>query len=599
MMGDLLYIDGVAVDLGEGVDITLNYKSNLLTELDKIVGNNSYTIKLPKTARNLGIIGNSDIPAGVGQYPRVTHEARYFRNGVEVIPSGSAVLLGVGDSIEVVLTWGVSEGLIKLAEDDTNLNEFTSIEDSIQWNLSNSKSVYDGVSEIVNADIRFGLVAGEELATIHPSVRSTYILNLITKKYGVTFDFPEERVSFINSLIVPLLTRNGGYANSQGSTGNVSYNELTGGYVLKKTGADFDKFFEPEAGPRDYVLVFRALVDGRVTIRPTFKSPRPDKGVGYGTENIEDNFDYFPYRLDPDATERTVYLYETPIEIDLMAGDLFGVNLMNANAIGFNGTYFEFEMSVTEIQIGDKFPIAENLPGMSSLDFVKAIASISGLFCVVSEGSSLKFVTFDTLIDRGRAVDWTDKLIAGGYSNKPRAIEYTLDDFARRNKMLWAEDDTVNVTTANSLFFVNDVTLDYERDAVELPFAASDVHGGKATIRIYTYPNEKDNADPGDPELQSVEPRILIEKNVGGYSTGTFNGLQWSSLLATHWQSFQNIVRRPVVIVEDVYLNEFDLRDLDMTRAVYLGQYGRYYAVVEVKAPKSGVCECKLLQLDI
>ena len=55
MIRDELYINGDKVDVGD-TDISLNYKSNLLTDISKIVSNNSYTIKLPKTAKNLAVI---------------------------------------------------------------------------------------------------------------------------------------------------------------------------------------------------------------------------------------------------------------------------------------------------------------------------------------------------------------------------------------------------------------------------------------------------------------------------------------------------------------------------------------------------------------
>ena len=45
MRNDLLFIDGELVDLDDSTKITLNYKSNLFTDLSKIVSNNSYTIK--------------------------------------------------------------------------------------------------------------------------------------------------------------------------------------------------------------------------------------------------------------------------------------------------------------------------------------------------------------------------------------------------------------------------------------------------------------------------------------------------------------------------------------------------------------------------
>ena len=594
-MNELLYIDGHLVDLGDDVNITLNYKSNMLTDLDKIVGNNSYTINLPKTKKNLSVIGCADVAGVESTFPRRYHEARYFRNGVELFKDGKAVLMGVGDTIEIVLLWGISSGVYKLVEYDRNLNEFTSVDDYVMWNATNSKSAYDGTSKVVNMDVKYGLNSGEQLAAIHPSVRSSYIFDLISNAFGVSFSFPDNRKSFVDSLMIPLLTRNGGYANSYRSLGGVSYSTLTGEYVINKLGADFDLNFERLVLNNTDFISFKALVDGKVTIRPMFKSYLADVAVYYGdgTNVGEWDKEYLSYRFGTnDNIVDDVYIYDSPVEFELMAGQSFGINLLRAvpNAANY---FFQFEIGKTEIQIGDKFPIVENLPSISCVDYVKAIASICGMFCVPSsDGDTIKFVTFDTLTDRSNAVDWSDKLIAKDVMNTPRNISYSLDDFARRNNMLYADDDSVGITTANGAFLVDDVTLEAERDAVELPFAATDTRGGKAMIRLYEY------NDDGEPELQSVEPRILIEQDVDGYSTGTFDGLHWNTLIAEHYGTYQNAVKSPVVLTESVRLDELSLRDLDVSVPVYLRQYGKYYAIVEVKAPSNGVCECKLLQLD-
>ena len=63
MRNDMLFIDGKLVDLDDNTKITLNFKSNIFTDLSKIVSNNSYTIKLPKTIRNQRIISHAELPS--------------------------------------------------------------------------------------------------------------------------------------------------------------------------------------------------------------------------------------------------------------------------------------------------------------------------------------------------------------------------------------------------------------------------------------------------------------------------------------------------------------------------------------------------------
>lgn len=591
-MNELLYIDGQLVDLQDGVDITLNYKSNMLTDLSKIVGNNSYTIKLPKTSRNLRIIGGADVPSSVTSFPRVYHSARYFRNGVEIVPDGRAVLLSVGESIEIALVWGISSALYKLVENDKDLNAFERIDEFVMWLATNSKSAYNGTDKVVNMDVQYGLNADETLAAIHPSVRSTYVFDLLAKQFGISFDFPDERKDFINSLMIPLLTRNGGYANSSRSVGAVLYSSISQEYVLQETGSEFGVNFI-YAPPYDWsttdFIGFKVLKSGRLTVTPFIKTSVADKALHYGAGNIPSQWGlkYLPYRV-----ENGLYVYDTPITVDVSEGDGFGLEFVNTTPTGVNGMVLQVELGAITIDIGERFPIVENLPSIGCVEFVKAIAALGGMFCVPTSDNSIKFITFESLADRSNAVDWSDNLIPSDHTNRPNNISYALDGFAQRNKMLWADDDSVVVTTANSSFPVDDVTIEVERDAVVLPFAASDVRGGKAMIRLYEY------NDDGEPELQSVEPRILKELNVDGYSTGTFDGLGWNVLLSEHYNTYKNAVKSPVVITESIRLDELSLRDLDVSKPVYLRQYGKYYAIVEVKAPSDGVCECKLLQLE-
>lgn len=581
-MNELLYIDGQLMDLGEGVDITLSYKSNMLTDLSKIVGNNSYTINLPKTMHNLSVIGCADVPGVVSSFPRVFHEARYFRNGVEIIKNGKAVLMGVGESIEVVLTWGGASAFSKLVEEGKSINDFVEENTSIPWTSVVSPSSY-GAANIMYADIDMGLSASESTVKIHPSVRASYIISQMQAKYGFRLNFPSDRQPFINSLIIPLLTRNGGYANRYNNTGYVRREE-SGELYLSKNAA-FDSYFGSTANN----FVFQAKTSGKLVIKPSFNSLFMGASVGYGS-TTDDNTVYLPYSVDPHVS---AYNYTEAVEIDLSEGDVFVVKTgLLPISIGTNSEIYSFGMQPDEIQLGDNFPIIENLPDIKTIDFIKAIASMCGVFAIPSvDSNQINFIPFDALSDRSKAVDWSDRLVAPDSYNRPMSIGYTLDDFARNNRMIYKEDESVSIVVDGNIV-VGDNTLEYERDAVSLPFAASDMQGKRAKIRLYRYNDE------GEPELQDIEPRILVEKNVNGLSTGTFEGLSWNTLIAKYYQTYQNAVKLPVVITERIRLDELSLRDLDMSVAVYLRQYGKYYAIVEVKAPSNGVCEVKLLQLD-
>lgn len=587
-MNEMLFINNEMMDLSENINITLNYKNNIFTDLSKIVGNNSYTIQLPKTVKNLRIIGNADAPASGSDFPRTSHPCRYFRNGVEIIPNGRAVLMSVGDSIEVVITWGSTTGFASLVEDGKNLNELARRDDYIVWKQNLTPDLYGfstEIKDVVLADIDFGLKTGELHASMHPSARLGYIFDLIQEVYGVRFEFPVDKKDIITSLLFPLLTRNGGYANSLTNEKNVYY---TMGWLEQSGGSDSGKVFQYSYS-NGYIGSIRIMEAGTVKITPNFKSGvQISFSVRYG-DNTLSNAMYLPYRI-----ESGLYIYDQSIELELSEGDYFALPVLLGYASGLDVEYptFTFGMVTDEIQLNDKFPIVENLPKVKTTDFIKAVAAMVGVFAMPSEdGSVIRFISIDRL-SHEYAFDWSERLLPHTDENKPMNISYTLDDFARNNLFKYKDDESVAINADGSIS-VGDSTLEYERDSVTLPFAASDSRGMRAFIPVYKYNDE------GMPELQDVEPRILREIDVNGYSTGTFKGLSWGELLAEYYGTYQRMVGMPVIITEKMIMDDIQLRDLDMTRSIYLKQYGRYYAIIEIKAPSDGVCECRLLQINV
>lgn len=587
-MNEMLFINNEMMDLSENINITLNYKNNIFTDLSKIVGNNSYTIQLPKTVKNLRIIGNADAPASGSDFPRTSHPCRYFRNGVEIIPNGRAVLMSVGDSIEVVITWGSTTGFASLVEDGKNLNELARRDDYIVWKQNLTPDLYGfstEIKDVVLADIDFGLKTGELHASMHPSARLGYIFDLIQEVYGVRFEFPVDKKDIITSLLFPLLTRNGGYANSLTNEKNVYY---TMGWLEQSGGSDSGKVFQ-YSYTNGYIGSIRIMESGTVKITPNFKSGvQISFSVRYG-DNTLSNAMYLPYRI-----ESGLYIYDQSIELELSEGDYFALPVLLGYASGLDVEYptFTFGMVTDEIQLNDKFPIVENLPKVKTTDFIKAVAAMVGVFAMPSEdGSVIRFISIDRL-SHEYAFDWSERLLPHTDENKPMNISYTLDDFARNNLFKYKDDESVAINADGSIS-VGDSTLEYERDSVTLPFAASDSRGMRAFIPVYKYNDE------GMPELQDVEPRILREIDVNGYSTGTFKGLSWGELLAEYYGTYQRMVGMPVIITEKMIMDDIQLRDLDMTRSIYLKQYGRYYAIIEIKAPSDGVCECRLLQINV
>lgn len=616
MRNDLLYIDGELVDLDEDTKITLNIKSNLLTDLSKIVSNNSYTIKLPRTVRNQRIIEHADLPSSGKDYPRRYHQGRYFRNGVEIVPDARVALLSVAENIEMAMTWGNSVALATINNEDKKLTDLdyglVENEDYVIWTKKSENSKLFPL-------IDYSFKDDETEVWYHPVVTVQWILEKIEKSNDITLLFPEECKNMLNQMIVPLLTREDAQKQIDEYAITLTYSELAiwddslSGYLLlfKESEqsnyygyTERDTFTQKTAEYRSNIQNGKITLTGEIVIEVTVPSKNPhalyidvvhrETGIlsFYPTDvvNITDDFYRITYVMD-EETPIIESEYNHPQNRDIRL--YLKGNKEIRNVVGSGGITLKNKADQIILREGNNvdglFYFVPNLPDIKQVDFIKAIASILGVFAVADSSKQITFVSIDTLTEnKGKAVDWTKKVVASYKENRPYNISYVLDGFVQKNNYRWKEDDSVNGNYDHYLM-IEDETLEYEDDVVTLPFAATDMYNGIAKIPLYSYDSN------GEIQYKEVEPRLLL---IDG-TNGSFRGLDWSTLIRKYYQSYQGTIRKPVIIKEKIEIGDIGLRDIDVTVPVYLAQYGRYYAIISVKAENTGICECELLQLEV
>lgn len=204
MIRDELYINGDKVDVGD-TDISLNYKSNLLTDISKIVSNNSYTIKLPKTAKNLALIECAHLPSSTTKFPYLKHVGNVLRNGIIIVKDANVVLLSVSEYIETALSWGNVTNFAEIVSSDKKLTDLEyGTEEGTDWVVWNNKGSNSAQFPLIN----YGFNSGDSNVWYHPVITVKWILEKIQEESGVTFNFPSDKLTVINKMIIPLLTRN-------------------------------------------------------------------------------------------------------------------------------------------------------------------------------------------------------------------------------------------------------------------------------------------------------------------------------------------------------------------------------------------------------
>lgn len=569
MNDERLYIDGVLADLGEQTRITLSLNSNLFRDISKMAGNFSYTIKLPNTAHNRQLIENSDTLNMTTLYPYGTHTADYYRNGVGVVLGAKAVLLGVKDDIEISLSWGVTEGLRRLATEGLTLNQLPD-DLSIKWVLSGyqsgnpyadpTKTPYwsqiENDPNAVTKPILYALAsyfkpkegtAAEEAYAcpyIRPCVRVPYILRAIEAYYGLTLDFSSVWDA-IKYLALPLTGIKALYNTDCDTIEVTSFiappEGVTLAYKIVSSAGVFGESVGVEVTRLSVVNNTKDVVLN-LTLTGQYARPQGDtytdavvRVVRYNAQDVQQGYDDVEIVI-TDTTPSYVTLTATAtLAYTMTAGEYLTITIASDTlddpslvASGFIGSTFEgredtggsdesYDDKTPEVQAGDNYPAFPNLPSVKITDFIKTLCALAGAFPKNQQGNTIEFLPFGVLWDNiPNAYDWTRRIEPSAELDKPREMAYKMGEYAQNNWYRYTGDDDAYKGEADGNLHVPNTTLDLSKDFFKLPFAPSPCEVSRRWVRIPIYTLENYDAliegTSGTPvyKANDVKPRIVM-----------------------------------------------------------------------------------------
>ena len=204
---EMLYIDGKSVNIGD-TNISLEWKSVMLSNISKMKCSHSYTIKLPMTATNRQIFESPEsaehnayvFENGIKSSLGRRMSARYYCNGIDVLGPANAYLIGTDkDYYKIVLTWGTLSAIQSIIDEDKTLPELFGNKDIQpnfvmweQWPQSQISSEYG--EDIMCLRYSNGVVGDDFYGYLYylPSFKVTYLLDRIFKKFNIDYDFTRE-----------------------------------------------------------------------------------------------------------------------------------------------------------------------------------------------------------------------------------------------------------------------------------------------------------------------------------------------------------------------------------------------------------------------
>ncbi|MDH6354535.1 hypothetical protein M2132_000863 [Dysgonomonas sp. PH5-45] len=221
-----VFINNQRVDMeGDGYAAMI-YPSPIFKDLSSIQSNGTTTFTLPKTERNLAIIGCSDQADVRGDFPYSEYTFEEYRNGIPVIHNGRCKLLKIGEKIELATVWGPKVNMSdllkkKLTElepysvtrDEDGKPHYSKPEASESENFVTWSSGTSFLSADSNDD--FGFLCADfgmgvkDTRYMHPSARATYVIDQIGANMGMDIRFKNDEVrQTLAHKWLPLPTRN-------------------------------------------------------------------------------------------------------------------------------------------------------------------------------------------------------------------------------------------------------------------------------------------------------------------------------------------------------------------------------------------------------
>lgn len=614
-MIDELYIDNRKVDIRES-GVNLAFRNYVLKDVSTLQNNYSFTIKLPKTINNLSVLDGGFLPSSNLNFVRTKHLATLLRDGIEIVKDAVVYVTSIADDIEIVLSWGTANRLeniktLKLAE--------------LQW--AQEKKVLWLVNDTFAqrpVTIDQPIIVESENAPFFylPSVPVTEVLDAIAAESGDVIDITELKAK-ASQFYMPILRRNTDaarqatikafsmYLYDYGWSESAQFNQSV---MCWATGIALDSRFRFVV--RDNRNIGIELMpntpDMKVAInfRFTAKVRVPfdyDENDIYMTMQYESNVKWKPWKLESQQTDDETMIvtayYIFDYELTMKANVplfFYHSSWKELTAVegdyGINGT---FEISGTEEAIlaeptsninstNEKnfLPYRLNLPDVKAIDFLKAISLMCGCFCF-EQGGKVRFESFDYMRRVNAAVDWSDRLLGG---TTPNEMRFSVGDIAKRNIFEYKNAEKLPLSSGS--IDISTPTLTEENTLVSSPVNA--LPFGYAAILLW-----QAEGDYGtDMKFKENKDLYIVRCKQAPQSWDAVWDMNWNDLIQSYWGTFDLLISSNVQIKEQFKIPSVELAQLDMSRPIYLKQYGCKFVIVEVVTKQNDICEVTLVKLS-
>lgn len=625
-------INGQEVDIKTNTNIALTFRNSAFVSADKISNSYSNTITMPRTARNEAVFGCVLSPSSVNSKPYQYLRASIDSEGVQIVKDAIAYITEVTpEDYKVVIVWDTVAEIAQMVKEEKTLDKLDFGDDDFKtWTWENADANPAVFPQVHSGVLRLNGTR-PDTATYHPAVSASDVLNRICAQYGLRADiggldiskwmipiakkedviistkntpasniYEWEGENYINGTVERSILPEGSSLTLSAKIAGVGVGNMTR-YVFLQGNSQHDRlqYFNPRyAGLKVKLkLKFFAVGTGvgycdiRVSATWVDKQGGAHAGISQAIilpkklttqgDNIFVEYDgSVEFEVPSDVAEKSIILDGVT---KIIPNYYFFLNTGNFRITTINpNEYARLEFSMPEVPYGGRYYITHNLPPIKVIDYVKALATLTGSYAVVKDGM-LRYLSYEgNVLNKGNAVDWSIYLVGDYMKN----MKFQHGEWARENKFLFKEK---NGRTNSATFTIDNASLDAEKEYT-VPFMAGGVYEGLLDIPLYEY--EVGNAEPTY-KGGSDDAYIAIPSEDG---TKLVAPLDFKDLIS-NYDALQKVLAEMKTVTVRMKMPFFVIATLDMNRPIYLSQLGCYFAIITIKTSSNGECDVELLKI--
>ena len=637
-----LLIKPYGSDIFEVADLSkinpaMTFEMNDIGNAEDAQANYSQRITLPMTATNRRIFGNIDSNFVRSKMPYKTLEARLFADNFTLIGKGGICrILTVNENdIEVCLMSGIRSVFYEIEHLDFGNTDFLGkpkmplgVRDDLSYitEYKNTHYVFAqyNVSEfLTNYDVIGGYIQNcMPLVWLwHQCDDGSFVglIPAIANALGITIDTTIDR-SVINdyalTLCEPLNNNTGAIVEDRENIRNaktdgadiwiqgVNYKVISWGekiFTVHRSIVGFKINFDAASSTYVYLkmaVLFDGKPDGKAIafeVRNHDDSPiywdfykwqksgnRYLKSIIVRTDGVvletDENGNYFTA-----STHDVFKTYKDGDDFKIIAHN-YGDAISGDLSVSYGVVYIEDTKSNSAIS-GSSINVAKSLGFENAKEALKTFMQLFGLFPIFNYATKTLSLVNMSLIkgNKNAALDWTEKLVG----NVKRT--FVIDGYGQTNNILFSENEQNQQDKIS--FYIADDNLDPEKDLLTLK-----IETGKG------YLIQQLN-DTGTQFKKSKNPHLVIldkDNDSEGYPINYYhvNRHVTSQDLTHYYDALSDIINDAECVEADFLLTNYDISTLDLTKPIYLRQFGRYFYINSVQNYISGqVTTCTLIAI--